>query len=209
MPSHMLHCCRSGRVTCLPPAVYTARDIFGWSGDRPPSPRAAPSAAKGPRCVGSAQALATTHSITRKPLGSVTGGSQGTDNPASWTFQEQLKALGLDENTVRKWFINDRRRTIRERAFFLWENESGKRWWDPASNWLEAEKSELSDAIETTAAASIPAHLTTCTSLVTSRGSPSLLLRRNSILQRQADESLIRQSCMRGALTHGIVKFFG
>ena len=38
---------------------------------------------------------------------------------------------------------------------------------------------------------------------------PSLLPRRNRILQCQADEALIRQSCVNGALAHSIIEFFG
>jgi len=47
----------------------------------------------------------------------------------------------LDENTIRNW-LKDDCRMIRERAFFLWENKSGKRWWDSISNWIEAEEQE-------------------------------------------------------------------
>ena len=47
----------------------------------------------------------------------------------------------LDENAIRNWFINDCR-MIRERAYFLWENKTGKRWWDSMSNWIEAEGQE-------------------------------------------------------------------
>ncbi len=35
-----------------------------------------------------------------------------------------------------------RERRIRERAFFLWENKSGSYWWDPVSNWVEAEQQD-------------------------------------------------------------------
>lgn len=31
---------------------------------------------------------------------------------------------------------------VRIRAYFLWENQTGKAWWDPVSNWTEAEKKE-------------------------------------------------------------------
>lgn len=47
----------------------------------------------------------------------------------------------LDENAIRNWFINDCR-MIRARAFFLWENKTGKLWWDSMSNWIEAEEQE-------------------------------------------------------------------
>ena|ERR1700688_1107291 len=46
-------------------------------------------------------------------------------------------------------------------------------------------------------------------SLAISRTPPSLLPRCNRILQRQADEALIWQSCVGGALAHSIIKFFG
>lgn len=34
---------------------------------------------------------------------------------------------------------------IRERAFFLWENKSGARWWDSEANWIEAEQQDIID----------------------------------------------------------------
>jgi hypothetical protein len=33
-----------------------------------------------------------------------------------------------------------RRRRIEEKAYLLWKNQKGKVWWDPVSNWLEAER---------------------------------------------------------------------
>lgn len=35
-----------------------------------------------------------------------------------------------------------REHRIRERAFFLWENRSGSRWWNPMDNWLESEEQD-------------------------------------------------------------------
>jgi hypothetical protein len=35
-----------------------------------------------------------------------------------------------------------RLRRIRYRAYFLWENRTGRCWWDAESNWLEAESAE-------------------------------------------------------------------
>jgi hypothetical protein len=40
-----------------------------------------------------------------------------------------------------------REHRIRERAFFLWENESGIRWRDPMENWLEAEEEDNRSSI--------------------------------------------------------------
>ncbi len=31
---------------------------------------------------------------------------------------------------------------ILERAYFLWKNQAGSRWWDPVSNWVEAERGD-------------------------------------------------------------------
>jgi hypothetical protein len=56
--------------------------------------------------------------------------------------QALLDQKRLDENAIRNWFINDEHRVIRERAYFHWENKSGKRWWDSMSNWIEAEEQE-------------------------------------------------------------------
>jgi hypothetical protein len=36
----------------------------------------------------------------------------------------------------------ERERRIRERAYFLWENRSGRFWWNSISNWIEAEEQE-------------------------------------------------------------------
>ena len=35
---------------------------------------------------------------------------------------------------------------IAERAYFLWENRTGERWWDPVANWYQAERSESGSA---------------------------------------------------------------
>ena len=39
-------------------------------------------------------------------------------------------------------FLRSRRHRIAQRAYFLWENRSGERWWDAVSNWLQAEQIE-------------------------------------------------------------------
>ncbi|WP_437535061.1 hypothetical protein WME79_12550 [Sorangium sp. So ce726] len=36
----------------------------------------------------------------------------------------------------------EREQAIRERAYFLWKTRTGSSWWDPTSNWLEAENAE-------------------------------------------------------------------
>jgi hypothetical protein len=36
----------------------------------------------------------------------------------------------------------EREHRIRERAFFLWENRSGRFWWNSVSNWIEAEEQD-------------------------------------------------------------------
>ncbi|WP_437625985.1 DUF2934 domain-containing protein [Sorangium sp. So ce1151] len=36
----------------------------------------------------------------------------------------------------------ERNASIRERAYFLWENRTGSAWWDATSNWIEAEGAE-------------------------------------------------------------------
>jgi len=35
---------------------------------------------------------------------------------------------------------------IRQRAYLLWENRTGSSWWDPNSNWFEAERVDMADA---------------------------------------------------------------
>jgi len=62
--------------------------------------------------------------------------------------RDLLNRKCLDENAIRDWFINDLR-MIRERAFFLWENENGKCWWDSVSNWIEAEEQETTPTTRT------------------------------------------------------------
>lgn len=39
-------------------------------------------------------------------------------------------------------FLRSRRIRIAERAYFLWENRAGERWWDAVSNWCQAERIE-------------------------------------------------------------------
>ncbi|MBI3204465.1 MAG: DUF2934 domain-containing protein [Myxococcales bacterium] len=34
---------------------------------------------------------------------------------------------------------------IQERAYFLWENRTGSAWWDPDSNWSEAERNDAAE----------------------------------------------------------------
>jgi len=43
-------------------------------------------------------------------------------------------------------FLRSRRHRIAERAYFLWENRTGERWWDPVANWYQAERSESGSA---------------------------------------------------------------
>lgn len=55
---------------------------------------------------------------------------------------------GMGEEGLKKPHIcivprdRERDRRIRERAFFLWENRSGRFWWDSVSNWIEAEEQD-------------------------------------------------------------------
>src|SRR5262245_43241231 len=36
---------------------------------------------------------------------------------------------------------------VAERAYFLWENQTGSRWHDPLSNWLQAELDQMADEV--------------------------------------------------------------
>lgn len=52
----------------------------------------------------------------------------------------QQNRVGVSNPVVDRESQNDD--AIRERAYFLWLDRTGSSWWDPVSNWLEAERLE-------------------------------------------------------------------
>jgi hypothetical protein len=75
-----------------------------------------------------------------------------------YMFGNQSHGIGIDSSGVYFIVIENylrallkalrsvpRLRRIRHRAYFLWENQTGAAWWDPVSNWFEAEAQEPAD----------------------------------------------------------------
>jgi hypothetical protein len=51
----------------------------------------------------------------------------------------------LLQRLLKNPFVRLRPERIQTRAYFLFQNRTGHRWWDPVSNWLEAELQELAE----------------------------------------------------------------
>lgn len=82
-------------------------------------------------------ALVSFHVGYRGPIEGYDRAESGGRIPPDWW---PVRSTGLAAPVLHVGERNVRAEAIREAAYYLWLNRSGAAWWDPQSNWLEAER---------------------------------------------------------------------